>query len=338
MNPSTPHFLTSSRRNFLASTAAAMAAATLPRAVAADPAAIIAKPARNPFAYHFAIGDIEAWSISDASAALGEGLGLMWPVEDRPAMKDDLVARGERTDKLPLYVNILVIKVGNEIAIFDGGFGPGKNPNMGWVAEALASIGIGPEQVTHAFLSHAHIDHIGGFVTENRVIFPNAGLHCLKAEVDFWRSPEPDFSKSQRDKKGLPGMVADARNKFDVLQPNLQLASPGDSLLGGAITFLAGPGHTAGHALFRIRSGTESLLHFMDVAHHHTLMFTNPNWGIAFDHEPAVATATRKKVFAELSTTHERSYGFHLPWPGIGRVAQAGAGYSWQAERWSWGI
>ncbi len=329
-----------SRRKFLSGSAALLAAAALPRpldaaAAKTDPAP---PPARNAFAYHFAIGDIEAWSISDGNMALREGLTLMWPEGERPAMKDDMIVHGERTDVLPLYINILVVKIGHEIAIFDSGFGVRKDPNSGWVAAALAGIGIAPEQVTHAFLSHAHSDHIGGFTKGNQPFFPNAAFHCMQAEVDFWRSPVPDFSKSKRAKGPLPGMIKDARASFDILQPNLQLHRDGDALLGGAITFLAGPGHTAGHALFRLRSGKESLLHFMDVAHHHVLMFTNPGWGIAFDHEPELAIDTRKKIFAELAHTHERAYGFHLPWPGLGRVAQAGPGYAWQGERWSWGI
>ena len=334
--PSSPQ---ASRRQFLATSAAALpgslhSAETKP---ASGSAARLA-PTRNPFAYRFAIGDLEAWSISDGNMALREGLTLMWPEGERAAMRDDMVAHGERTDLLPLYVNILVVRKGNEIALFDGGFGPGNDPNSGWVGESLASIGIAPEKVTHTFLSHAHSDHIGGFVTGNKMIFRNAALHCLKAEIDFWRSPEPDFSKSKRAKGPLPGMIKDARDKFDVLQPNLQLVRPGDALLGGAIEVVSGPGHTAGHALFRVRSGTESLMHFMDVAHHHTLMFRNPGWGIAFDHEPERAIDTRTKLFAELATTHERSFGFHLPWPGIGRVARRGDGYAWEGERWSWGI
>ena len=326
-----------SRRQFLGAATTALAAAALARPLAAAvPAAATPRPPRNPFAYRFAIGDFEAWTISDGNMLLREGLGLMWPEADRPAMREDLIARGERTDALPLYINILVVRIGRELAIFDGGFGPGKNPDSGWVGEALATIGLTPDQITHAFLSHAHSDHIGGFVTGNRAIFPNAAVHCLRAEVDFWRSPAPDFSHSQRAKGPLPGMIKDARDKFDVLQPNLQLHADGDSLLGGAVTFVAGPGHTSGHALFRIRSGKESLFHFMDVAHHHTLMFTNPGWGIAFDHLPEQATDTRRKVFAQLAATHERAYGFHLPWPGLGRVAAHGAGYTWQGERWSW--
>ena len=329
-----------SRRQFLAASAAALAATALPRALSAaeTPPAPVAKPARNAFAYRFTIGEIEAWSISDANMALREGLALMLPESERPAMKADLVAHGERTDVLPLYVNILVAKLGSEIAIFDAGFGPRKDGTGGWTGEALASIGIAPEKITHAFLSHAHGDHIGGFVAGNKPAFPNAALHCLREELDFWRAPEPDFSRTKRARGPLPGMIKDNRAKFDILQPNLQLHREGDALLGGAITFVPGRGHTSGHALFRLRSGNESLLHFMDVAHHHTLMFTNPSWAINYDHEPEQAVDTRKKIFAEISTTHERAYGFHLPWPGLGRIAKQGEGYAWQQERWSWGV
>lgn len=328
----------SSRRAFLGSASAAVAATFASRSLfAANVTAPAPKPPRNPFTYHFAIGDIEAWSISDGHMLFKEGLNLMWPEADRPAMKADLEAHRERTDALPLYVNILVVKAGNEIAVFDSGFGRGKNPDIGWTGEGLTAAGIAPEKVTAAFLSHAHSDHVGGFVAENRPIFPNAALYTLKSEVEFWRSPEPDFSHSKRAKGPLPNMIKDARNKFDVLQPNFQLLKGGESLLGGAVTVLPAPGHTNGHSIFRIKSGNESLLHFVDVAHHHTLMFTDPMWGIAFDHEPDQARVTRKKVWAELAATHERAYGFHLPWPGIGRVTTHGGGYAWEQERWSWG-
>lgn len=280
---------------------------------------------------------MEAWSISDGNAFLREGLNLMWPEAARPAMREDLQQRGERLDALPLYVNILVIRWAREVAIFDAGFGRGSNPDLGWAAEGLAQIGIAPEAVTAAFLSHAHADHIGGFVAQEKPVFPNAAVYALQAEVDFWRSPEPDFSQSKRDKKPLPGMIADARRKFDILQPQLQLLKGGEVLLGGAVTVEAAPGHTAGHLICRVQSGGQSLLHLMDVAHHHSLMFTDPTWNIAFDHHPAQAVETRQKVFARLASTHERAYGFHLPWPGLGRVAARAAGYGWEAERWSWG-
>ena len=92
----------STRRHFLCASAATVAAAVLPpslRGVEAGPQ----KPApRNAFSYRFNIGDIEAYSISDGSMLLREGLDLMWPEAARPTMRDDLIARGDRTDALPL--------------------------------------------------------------------------------------------------------------------------------------------------------------------------------------------------------------------------------------------
>lgn len=326
-----------SRRHFIGTSATAIAAASIPGRVAGEEAKPVVVASRNAMVYRFMIGDIEAYSISDGHILMRSGVNLMWPEAARSTMRSDLERHGERPDGLPLYVNILLLKLGSEIAIFDAGFGPGTNPDIGWVGAALTSIGIDPAKVTQAFLSHAHSDHIGGFVANNKPVFPNAALHCMKAELDFWRSPTPDFSRSKRAKGPLPGMIKDARDKFDVLQPNIQLHRDGDALLNGAITFEAAPGHSAGHAMFRIRSGKESLLHIMDVAHHHVLMFTDPAWGIEFDHEPDLAVETRRKVWARLAASNERTYGFHLPWPALGRVATHAQGYAWQPERWSWG-
>lgn len=326
-----------SRRKFFG-VAAATTALALGRniGVAQNAAQPAPKKINKPFVYPFKIGELEAWSISDGQGWFGNGIQLMHPESDRPAMVEELKIRGERLDGIPLYINILVVRSGREVMIFDAGFGRVSNPDLGWVADGLAQIGIAPDAVTAAFLSHAHIDHIGGFVTDNKPVFRNAALYVLQAEVDFWRAPEPDFSKSKRDKNPLPGMIKDARNKFDVLQPNLQLLKGGESVLNGAVTVEAAPGHTSGHLICRIQSGQQSLLHFMDVAHHHSLMFADPAWNIAFDHDPAQAVDTRKKLFARLATSHERSYGFHLPWPGLGRIATRGTGYGWEAEPWNW--
>ena len=107
-----------SRRQFLGTASAALGAALLPHALisaeAKSPAAVppIAAKRGNPFTYQFGIGECEAWSISDGHMLFREGLNLMWPDTARDAMRADLVAHSERTDALPLYVNILVVKLG----------------------------------------------------------------------------------------------------------------------------------------------------------------------------------------------------------------------------------
>ncbi|MGB0993579.1 MAG: hypothetical protein ACPG32_14060, partial [Akkermansiaceae bacterium] len=92
---------------------------------------------RNPWIYHFKIGELDAWSISDGFMHFGEGLKLMYPESERPKMEEALKAQREPLDKIPLYVNVLVVKRGDEVAIFDAGFGAPSNNWKGWLAEGL---------------------------------------------------------------------------------------------------------------------------------------------------------------------------------------------------------
>jgi glyoxylase-like metal-dependent hydrolase (beta-lactamase superfamily II) len=302
-----------------------------------------AKPAPKPkeqgnaIVYQFKIGEFDAWSISDGHMLFRGPLDLMWPREDQPQMKDWLESHGERMDGIPLYVNILVVRIGKEIALFDAGFGERDSTNIGWLQDGLRQAGIAPEQVTAGFLSHSHADHLAGFVIGNKPAFPNAAFYYLPEEYEFWHAKEPDFSKTKRNRAELPGMIKEVCNQFDILKGVSQPAKAGTQFFNGAVTIEAAPGHTAGHAIFRIKSGNESLLHLMDLSHHHGFMFHNPNWYIAFDHDPMQSIDTRKKVFAKAAAERTRCYGFHVPWPGIGHVLPVGEGYLWHQERWSWG-
>jgi glyoxylase-like metal-dependent hydrolase (beta-lactamase superfamily II) len=338
------HLTENTRRGFLSGLGAAFATLTLPTHVAAAQATtdasgktISKKTISNPYIYEFSIGDFEAWSVSDGYGTFMQGVtNKMWPPAERAEMSKALTAIGERPDDMTLYVNILLLRKGKEVILVDAGFGPHQNTNWGWLANAMESIGIAFANVTHALLSHSHIDHIGGLASGGKILLPNAAVHVLKEEVDFWRGKEPDFSKSRRT-DDIQGMIRNVRSSFDTLQPNLVIHKDGDQILDGGITILAAPGHTDGHAIFRIKSGGESLLHISDLAHNHVLMFEDPAWFIDFDHNPEVAIATRRKIFAEIATTRERIYGFHLPWPGLGVVIPNGRkGYQWvpSSHRW----
>ncbi len=322
-----------SRRHF-AATALAIWPALLSSPAQAE---TLPPPFRQPFVHRFAIGSLEAFSISDCDLAFREGLDLMHPANERDAMRREMQRHGESLESLPLYVNLLVIKTGQEVALFDAGFGPSSNPRMGWLQDGLASVGIRPEQLTAAFLSHAHADHLNGFVKDGRPAFPNAAIHLLPEELAFWRTPKPDFSRSRRDPLGIPNMIREVRGHFDSLAKVLQPAAAGSSLFGGRVQIESAPGHTAGHACFRIRSEGQELLHLMDLAHHHLLMFANPAWNIAFDHDPDLAIRTRQRYWADAAAQRSRCYGFHLPWPGLGHIVQDDSNhYRWWAERWQW--
>jgi glyoxylase-like metal-dependent hydrolase (beta-lactamase superfamily II) len=332
--------LPSSRREFLgaaAFTLAGLAAGATRLAAQEAPKSPVKRPP-NPYVYKFKIGAIEAFSISDGHMLFREGLNLMWPEADRPKMKETMIFHRERLDALPLYVNILGLRIGDEVALVDAGFGERHpNVNFGWMEEGLRSLGIKREQVTAGFLSHSHSDHLDGFVDRDKPAFPNAKIYLLKEEYDFWRGANPDFSKSKRDKRPLPNMVKTVCRNFDILKDQLVIAKDGQKLFHDAVEVIAAPGHTDGHACFEIRSGNESLVHISDVVHHHLLMFENVGWTVAMDHDPETAVKTRQKLFTRMAANKSRAFGFHLPWPGIGTVVPKGDQYAWVPERWSWG-
>ncbi|MFK7852289.1 MAG: MBL fold metallo-hydrolase [Akkermansiaceae bacterium] len=332
------------RRGFLGGMGAAFATLGLPSGAASAQSEkgsseeiLPKKTISNPYIYQFAIGDFEAWSISDGYGTFRQGVtNKMRPQDERSEMSKALEFLGERPDDMTLYINILLLRKDKEVILVDAGFGPHKKTTWGWLGDAMKSLGIAFDDVTHALLSHSHIDHIGGLASGGNILFPNAAVHVLREEVEFWRGKEPDFSKSFRT-DDVKGMIQNVRNSFDTLEPNLVIHQDGDQILDGAITILAAPGHTDGHAIYRIKSDGESMLHISDLAHNHVLMFEDPEWFIDFDHDPKVAITTRKKVFSEVASTRELIYGFHLPWPGLGVVIPNGKkGYRWVASSHRW--
>ena len=76
-----------SRRGFLTASGLAVGAGMLPLGLsAADTAVDKVETLRNPWIYHFKIGDIDAWSISDGHMKFRQGLKLMYPESERGAM------------------------------------------------------------------------------------------------------------------------------------------------------------------------------------------------------------------------------------------------------------
>tara|TARA_R110002049_G_scaffold308602_7_gene513104 strand:+ start:609 stop:1637 length:1029 start_codon:yes stop_codon:yes gene_type:complete len=292
---------------------------------------------KNPYIYSFQIGGLEAWSISDGFMKFDEGLKLMAPDSRHSVMKQALEDNREAIDFLPMYINILVVRKNKEVIIFDAGYGMIDHPERGWFIEGLSAIGIDKSQVTAGFLSHAHGDHIDGFVgPDGKPMFPNAVIYTTSQEFNFWRQKNPDFSKSNRNPSWIPSMVDNAKKQFEILKPQIETVSVGTQLFDGMVTVENGFGHTPGHGIFRISSAGESLLHIVDLAHNNVLMFKDPAWSIRLDHSPSVAIESRRRVFAQAAKERTRCFGFHVSWPGIGSIAREGKGYTWMPERMWW--
>ena len=221
------------RRSFLSGVFAAAGGVSLGQETKLGP-----KPKEHGKAlvYQFKIGELDAWSISGGHMLFRRPVDLMWPQEANPEMKDWLESHGERLAGIPLYVNILVVRIGKEVVIFDAGFGEGDSSNIGWLQDGLRQAGIAPEQVTAGFLSHSHADHLEGFLADIKPTFPNAAFYDPPKKYEFWHAAEPDFSKTKRTRAELSGMIRDVRKCFEILKGVLQPVKAGTQFLNGTVT------------------------------------------------------------------------------------------------------
>ena len=91
--------------------------------------------------------------------------------------------------------------------------------------DALASVGLKPEEVDVIIHTHLHNDHC-----ENDYKCPNAKVYVQKAEMDFFRSPHPI------DHRYYPDVLDDV----EVVEVN------GDANILDGIDVVLSPGHTVG--------------------------------------------------------------------------------------------
>ena len=78
-----------------------------------------------------------------------------------------------------------------------------------------------------------------------------------------------------------------------------------------------------------VESG-ERLLVGGDVLANPVVSFRRPDWPFGSDLDRDAGAATRKRLLDRLATEKIPFIGFHLPWPGLGRVAREGTAYRFE--------
>jgi glyoxylase-like metal-dependent hydrolase (beta-lactamase superfamily II) len=294
------------------------------------------KPAPLPLprgSFNFRLGQLELLVVTDGRLVAPTVQPIFAPGVAAAEVTNVLANNFLPTDHVDFALNILLVKTSSRLILIDTGNGTLGGPESGHLLSNLCAAGIRPAAITDVLVTHGHSDHLGGLLTKaGGLAFPQATVHLGRVEHDFWTSPNPDFSHSNPHD---PHLVAFQRQTVATVLPaighRLRLFEAGETLFGCVRVRLA-PGHTPGHVVLTLFSEGQELVHLVDAVHHHALLFAHPEWGTAYDTDFALAVATRTQLLAELADSRQRTFAYHLPWPGLGYVRRQGTGYEWVPE------
>jgi glyoxylase-like metal-dependent hydrolase (beta-lactamase superfamily II) len=216
-----------------------------------------------------------------------------------------------------------LVRDGRHTVLVDAGPAGTVSPTSGRLPQALAALGVRPDQVEAVIATHLHVDHIAGLVAGGRRVFPNAEVFADRRDVAHFTDPAkaaaaPDLLKSS----------FSAASELVRLYPRLQRVDGPRTIIPGVTTFdLAG--HTPGQVGVRIEDGGETLLLVSDMLFHPGLHPAHPGIGILFEQDRAAADASRARFFDQAATEGAPLAATHMPFPGVGRIIRSGNGRSW---------
>ncbi len=319
------------RRTFLTTaTAAIAAAAPLP---ASGPARAAAPTAgrQAPGFYRYKVGDFELTQITDG--------GRTFPMPDgfvRNVPKEQALAAAEAAympkGQVTVPFNPVIINTGSKLVLIDTGIGPGVGPTVGLLPAHMAAAGIDPKAIDIVVLSHLHPDHINGVkAADGGLAFPNAEIKAPAPDWAFWMSDE-NMAKAANDM--MKGYFANTRKVLSNIADKVTRYEWGKEVAPG-ITALDASGHTPGHTAFAVASGSARLLVQSDVTNIPELFLRNPDWHVAFDIDPVQAVATRRRFYDMAAAEKTLIAGFHFAFPSLGRVEKDGAGYRLVPIAWN---
>lgn len=274
----------------------------------------------------FRLGDMEITVISDGTLSFGLSFAL-------PATAPEKVEALLRDNGLPsagfvAQTNVTLVRAGKELVLIDTGSGANFQPTVGRLAAHLEAAGIAPEAVTQVILTHGHPDHLWGAIDEfdNTPRYPNATYTVAAAEWDHWTDPQT----VRRAPENLQGMAAGSARILKALDGRIERRKSGDAIVPG-ITLIDTAGHTPGHVSVLLESESQRLLIGGDVVTHAVVSFARPDWPWGTDNDPGRAAAARRKLLDMLAADRIPLLGYHLPWPGLGRVERQDTAYRYVA-------
>lgn len=299
-----------------------LAACALLLAVASQAAAPLVKT-QAPGYYRTMLGEFEITALSDGSHPFP--IDTVMTHIEASIIKQEL-ARAELAQPVQGSINAFLINTGKKLILVDAGAGVLYGDCCNKLLTNLRAAGYQPEQVDQVLLTHLHKDHVGGIMAQGKAVFPNAVLRLSQTESDYWLSAAnqasaPDFLSTFFDAARAAVAPYQASQRY---RPYRQFGP-----LDAGIEALPAPGHTPGHAMYRVRSAGQTLLIWGDIVHVTALQLEHPQASVKYDSSAADAAATRARLLQALASDHTLVGAAHIAFPGLGRIRRNGKAYDW---------
>lgn len=318
-----------SRRTLLTHAATAGAAALMGLSNARAAAPLSGKQA--PGFYRFSLGEYEVTILHDGARSFAMSDGFVTNVGREQA----LAAAGEAfmpPGKVTVPFNPTLVNTGSKLVLIDAGNGPSPDGAVGQLFANLMAAGVDPASIDVVVLSHLHPDHINGLRTPGGAIaFPNAAILAPALEWAFWMNDE---NMAKASDKLTQNYFANTRKILGGMDERV-VRYPWGAEVAPGITAVGTPGHTPGHTSFAIASGSSRMMVQSDVTNIPEFFLRNPDWHVAYDHDPDLAAATRHKFYDMAASEKMLIAGYHFAFPSAGHVEKDGAGYRLVPVEWS---
>lgn len=272
---------------------------------------------------HTKIGAVDVITLSDGTLPIPADKLL---VNVRPGEVASRLAQTYQTTDVDASINAFLMKLGDHLVMVDAGTGELYGPNLNKLATSMHAAGYKPEDVTDILVTHIHTDHTGGLMDGSRMVFPNAMLHIERKEADYWLNPEQRSRAPESAKKYFDEAVTKVKPYVDA--GKVKMFSGATQLFPG-MRAVPAPGHTPGHTFYILESEGKKVVFVGDLLHVPDVQLPRPEVTIAFDVDPNMAAATRKRALVDAVAGRYWIAGDHVAFPGIGHVQKDSRGFRW---------
>jgi glyoxylase-like metal-dependent hydrolase (beta-lactamase superfamily II) len=182
----------------------------------------------------------------------------------------------------------------------------------------LASIGVTSDDVTHLLITHGHLDHFRGMITERdgKQVPRFANARYLVGAGDWDDSAQ---AKSDSARALCYGTVEKAGQLETVAE---------DREFVPGVTMIPAPGESPGHCIMRVSSGGENFYYLGDLFHY-AAEVEHLDW-MDSGRNAVAMRESRNRLLNEVADTNAILLYTHSPFPGWGRIVSTGNGYKWE--------